>query len=308
MLTFFLSTVSNGLLFAFVAMGVFISYRIFRIPDMTTDGSFLTGGAVAAVLLLANVHPVFATLLAGLAGGVAGLATGVLHTRFRINPIVAGIIVTSGLYSVNYFLMGKPSLSTAAVESLMTIAEDISPALFGSTEVLGLQAADLTQLIAALITALGSAFLLRAFFKTHFGMAMRASGDNDRMITPLGVNVNVMLIIGLAIANGLVAISGALFVQESVFATVDMGFGQLVGGLGAVIVGKELMSRKSFGWGIIGAVIGSVIFQLVIALVLLLDPQNVWTKFVTSLFLLGVLLIPEWLRKVRTQPVTTGGN
>jgi putative tryptophan/tyrosine transport system permease protein len=291
-----------------VAMGVFISYRIFRIPDMTTDGAFLTGGAVAAVLLLEGYDPLLATAIAGLAGAVAGLITGILHTRFRINAIVAGIIVTSALYSVNYFLMGKPSLSTASAQSLMTMAQDMTPSIFGTEPIFDVPAFRITKLIAALATALGCAFLLSGFFKTHFGMALRAAGDNERMITPLGVNVNAMLIFGLAMANGLVAISGGLFVQESVFATVDMGFGQLVGGLGAVIVGKELMATKSFGWGIIGAVIGSVIFQLVIALVLLLDPQDVWTKFVTSLFLLGVLFLPEFMRNVRERSVPAKGD
>ena len=297
-----------GLILALLAFGVFISFRIFEFPDITTEGSITLGGAVAAVLIIAHVHPVLATLAAFAAGALAGTATAVLHTRFKINSLLSGILVMTALYSVNLHVMGKSNLPLLAERTLASIAESAGTRLLGATAVhIGLWEVG-TREIAALALSLGVATLAGAvlylFFRTNIGTAMQAAGDNDQMIRALGVNVDNMIVLGLAVSNGLVAVAGALLTQYQGFADVQMGIGMVVWGLASVIIGEALVGGRDLGYLIVGAVMGSVLFRLLVAVALRggLNPNDL--KLVTAAFVFVALVVPGFVRRARRRART----
>ncbi|MBV9813844.1 MAG: ABC transporter permease, partial [Acetobacteraceae bacterium] len=202
-------TLEQGLLFGFLALGVLITFRFFRFPDLTAEGSYPLGGAVAASLLVQGVHPALATVAAVVAGAMAGAATAVVHTKLRINNIVAGIIVMTALYSVNLRIMGRANVSLLSARSLF---DDWGAALH-----LGDAAAAITlTALVLLVVALG----LRAFQHTDLGLAVRATGENEQMIRALGVDTFWTKLVGLAISNGAIALSGALVAQDHGFADI----------------------------------------------------------------------------------------
>jgi putative ABC transport system permease protein len=292
-----------GLILSLLAFGVFISFRIFAFPDITADGSITLGGAVASVLLVAHVHPLLATTAAFVAGAVAGTATGVLHTRFKINGLLSGILVMTALYSVNLHVMGKSNLPLLTERTLTSMADDLGVRIVGapSLQLLGWEVS--TRDAAVLALALGAAvvtgILLYLFFRTNLGTAMQAAGDNAQMIRALGVNVDTMIVLGLALSNGLVAVSGALLAQYQGFADVQMGIGMVVWGLASIIIGEALVGVRDLGYVIVGAVMGSVLFRLIIALALRggLDPNDL--KLVTAVFVFIALVLPGVGQKLR---------
>ena len=249
-----------GLILSLLALGVFISFRVFKFPDITTEGSITMGAATAAVLLVDGVPAPVATLAGFVAGAIAGAATGVLHTKFGINGLLSGIIVMTALYSVNLRVMGQSNVPLLNVPTLATDAEHLGRALVGGDSLLlwgrsvGVRDALTLVLSLAIVVLVGGALYL--FLRTHLGTAMRATGDNDQMIRALGVNVGNMLILGLALANGLVGLSGALLAQYQGFADVQMGIGMVVWGLASVIIGEALVGTRQLGYVIIGAVMG----------------------------------------------------
>jgi putative ABC transport system permease protein len=291
-----------GLILALLAFGVFISFRIFEFPDITTEGSITLGGAVAAVLIIAHVHPALATLAAFAAGALAGTATAVLHTRFKINSLLSGILVMTALYSVNLHVMGKSNLPLLQERTLASIAESAGTSLLGTAVHIGLWEVG-TREIAALVLSLGVATLAGAvlylFFRTNIGTAMQAAGDNDQMIRALGVNVDNMIVLGLAVSNGLVAVAGALLTQYQGFADVQMGIGMVVWGLASVIIGEALVGGRDLGYLIVGAVMGSVLFRLLVAVALRggLNPNDL--KLVTAAFVFVALVVPGFVRRAR---------
>jgi putative ABC transport system permease protein len=247
------------------------------------------------------VNPLLATL-AGFAGGLAaGTVTGILQAKFKINALLSGILVMTGLYSVNLHVMGKSNVPLLSGTSLTTWAERLGQAWFGQPEVdlLGwlVSARDLVTLLGAL-AMIGTVGLgLYVFFRTELGTAMRASGDNAQMIRALGVNVERYRIMGLALANGLVALSGALLAQYQGFADAQMGIGMVVWGLASVIIGESLTGSRSLGLAIYGAVAGSVLFRLLVAIALRwgLNPNDL--KLVTALFVFAALVLPQLLQR-----------
>ena len=303
-----------GLILALVALGVFISFRIYHFPDMTAEGSITLGAAVAAAMLVTGHSPMYATLAAAVAGAGAGLITGVLHTRFKINALLSGIIVMTALYSVNLHVMGKSNVPLMNVTTFADQAAKLA-AHFGTEKVLlfGREAAvrDLTLLGLSLGLVVLVGILLYAFFRTHLGLAMRATGDNDQMVRALGSSDGVLLTGGLALSNALVAMAGALLAQYQGFADAQMGIGMLVWGLASVIIGEALVGTNRFGYLLAGAVFGSILFRLLVAVALRwgLDPNDL--KLITAVFVFAALVLPGSFAKLRRRlsaPVSGGSR
>jgi putative ABC transport system permease protein len=296
-----------GLILSLLAYGVFISFRIFAFPDITADGSITLGASVAGVLLVAHVHPLLATTAAFAAGAAAGATTGVLHTRFKINGLLSGILVMTALYSVNLHVMGKSNLPLLSERTLASMADDLGLAIVGAQglHVLGWEVStrDAAVLVMALGAAVATGLALYLFFRTNLGTAMQAAGDNAQMIRALGVNVDTMIVLGLALSNGLVAVSGALLAQYQGFADVQMGIGMVVWGLASIIIGEALVGVRDLGYVIVGAVMGSVLFRLIIALALRggLDPNDL--KLVTAAFVFIALVLPNMVKRFRRPAV-----
>jgi putative tryptophan/tyrosine transport system permease protein len=292
-----------GLILSLLALGIFISFRIFDFPDITADGSITLGAAVAAVLLVGGFHPIVATLAALLAGALAGTLTGVIHTRFGINKLLSGILVMTALYSVNLHVMGKSNVPLLSERSLASLAERTVMTMRGGQsdlDVFGWSVSlrDAAMLVLALLVVIAVALLLYAFFRTNLGTAMQAAGDNPQMIRALGVNVDNMIVLGLALANGLVAVSGALLAQYQGFADVQMGIGMVVWGLASIIIGEALVGVRQLGFIITGAIFGSVLFRLLVAIALRggLNPNDL--KLVTAAFVFAALILPGVLRRL----------
>lgn len=311
-----LGALTLGLILSFLALGIYISFRIFDFPDITAEGSYTLGAAFAAVLLTreAGFSPALAVLAAFAAGALAGMLTGILHTAFGINKLLSGILVMTGLYTVNLRIMGRSNVPLMECPTYMNYVKSAMEYLsidsgfankwtFGYGEyVWELTPRDLVELgfMALLVGVL--CILFYWFFRTNFGTAMRATGDNDQMIRALGVNTNLMIILGLGLSNGLIALSGALFAQSNGFADVGMGIGIVVAGLASVIIGEALVRSRSLGLTIIGAVMGSVLYRLLVALALRaeLDPNDL--KLITATFVFVALVLPaffsRWKRMV----------
>jgi len=302
-MTLLLSAWTIGLILSLLSLGIYISYRVFRFADITADGSVTFGAATAAALLTRGVHPVTASIAAFVAGGLAGICTGVLHTRFKINQLLSGILVMTALYSINLHVMGSSNLPLLSVTTITTYAQDLGRKITGhdSATLLGwpVSARDVGSLIVVGSIVLIIALIAWLFFNTNLGSAMRASGDNEQMIRALGVSVENMIVLGLCIANGLVAFAGALLAQYQGFADVQMGIGMIVWGLASVIIGRALIGTDSVGAALIGTIMGSVLFRLIIALALRwgLNPNDL--KLVTAIFVFGALVLPMTLQKVK---------
>lgn len=292
------STLAQGLAYVALAWGVYLSSRVLRFPDITPDGSFPLGAAVAAALILGGVHPVLATLAAFVVGMAAGYLTGVLHTRFGVTELLTGILVMTGLYSVNLRIMGRSNLSMLDKSSVVTTLHDLLPVTAGWS-------ADLTfgLLFGAMMVVLG--VVLVWYLRTDFGLAMRAVGDNPAMITAQGVDRRRMVELGLALANGLVAFSGALIAQYQGFADVGMGVGTLVGGMAAVILGETLKPKRwGLGATIIMVALGALGFRALIAVALRIGLNPVDLKLATAVFVLAALVLP----KLRSGASRTGAT
>jgi putative ABC transport system permease protein len=262
------------------------------------------GASVAATLLIHGVTPPIASLAAFGTGVLAGACTGTLHTRFKINPLLSGILVMTALYSVNLHVMGSSNLSLLGVNTLATQAERIGVKLMRGASTFDLAGWDVSVRDAMVLGAIVLAVLLTGtllywFLRTNLGIAMRATGDNVQMIRALGVNDGNMIVFGIAISNGFVALSGALLAQYQGFADVGMGIGMVVWGLASVIIGEALVGTNQLGLTIIGAVMGSVLFRLMVAVALRwgLSPNDL--KLITAMFVFVALIVPQFIRKGR---------
>jgi len=302
-MTLLIGALTLGIILALLALGVYISYRIFDIADITVDGSLTFGAAVASVLLVKHgVHPLWASGAGFAAGAVAGSVSGILQTRFRINPLLAGILVMTALYSVNLHVMGRSNIPFLGTVTLSTYCEQWGAKVFGApeTDLWGwtVSSADLTMLILMMALVGLIAGALWAFLRTDIGTAMRASGDNPQIVRALGGNVENYRIFGLAVSNGLVGLAGALWAQYQNFADVQMGIGMVVWGLASVIIGEALTGASSVGVAIVGTIIGSILFrQLVgIALSFGLNPNDL--KLVTAAFVFAALILPDMMGKL----------
>ncbi|MBU6281945.1 ABC transporter permease [bacterium] len=303
-----LGALTLGFILSLVGLGVWVSFRIFKVADITVDGSLTFGAAVTAALVVGNgTNPLAATLAGMLAGMLAGTVTGLLQTRFKIDPLLSGILVMTALYSVNLRVMGRSNVPFLGKPSLQTWCEELGRAVLGapSVDVFGwpVAAGDLAVVTLAGLAAVLVGSVLWWFFRTDLGTAMRASGDNAQMIRALGADVERYRILGLALSNGLVALGGSLLAQYQGFADAQMGIGMVVWGLASVIIGEALTGAPSLGFSIVGTIMGSVFFRELVAIALGfgLNPNDL--KLVTAAFVFAALVLPSLLGRGRAQEV-----
>ena len=304
-MTLLLGATTIGLILALLALGVYLSFRIFNFPDITADGSITLGASVTATLLVHHWSPWLATLAGFAAGVLAGAITGVLHTKFKINGLLSGILVMTALYSVNLHVMGKSNVPLLNEATLASQAESLGLRLLhtndGDLNIFGWSVGvrDAAMLVCVLGLVIFAGLVLYLFFRTNLGTAMRATGDNPQMIRALGVSVDFILILGLALSNGLIALAGSLVAQYQGFADVQMGIGMVVWGLASVIIGEALVGSHRIGLLITGAVMGSVLFRLLVAIALRwgLNPNDL--KLITAGFVFVALIAPAVLRKLK---------
>ncbi|MBQ8201761.1 MAG: ABC transporter permease [Clostridia bacterium] len=294
-MTMFLGGLQEGLFYALLAMGVYISFRILNTPDLTTEGSYTLGVAVSAVLTVAG-HPVLGLLCAFLAGAMAGSVTGILQTKVGIHPILAGILTMSGLYTVNTAVMGgKPdvTLTKTTIFNRLYEAFDINLAAFNRDRQAFTMAKEITVLIVAAVLAGAVLLLLVWFFRTHIGLCIRATGNNEAMVRSSSINAGGMKILGLAIANGCTGLAGGVMTQSGGFATISNGAGVLVVGLASVIIGEVIVGKRSVTLGFISAILGSVMYQCLIRLA---TSMNVfpayYLKLISAVIVAAALALP----------------
>ncbi|MEW6665256.1 MAG: ABC transporter substrate binding protein [Thermodesulfobacteriota bacterium] len=272
--------ITLGFLYAFMTIGIFITFRVFDFPDITVDGSFTTGAAAAAVLITAGVHPIPAVAAGFCFGAAAGTVTALIHTRLNVNGLLAGILVMTGLYSINLHVMGRSNIPLLNQTTLFTHLESLNPGM--ASEIW------LCLCLAVVMALLWAGVSL--FFRTDLGITMRITGNNPTMAGANGVNAGLMKTLGIALANGFVGVSGALVAQYQGFADIGMGIGTVVIGLASVIIGEAVLKRRSIYARILSVFIGSVIFRFMIAFALFVGMNPVDMKLLTALFVLLTLV------------------
>lgn len=271
--------VELGLGYGLVALGLYISYRILNVADLTVDGSFTLGASVSAVLAGAG-HPCLGMILALAAGAGAGAVTAFLQTKMRIQPILAGILVMTGLYSVNFRVMGnKPNISLLGSQTIFTLGARYIDERF-------------VKLILCLAIVAVSMALVTLFFKTQLGLSIRATGDNEDMVRSSSINSDMTKTIGLSMANAIVALSGAVIAQMQRFSDASMGIGMVVIGLASIIIGEVLFGRRGVGRSVVAVVCGSVVYRLIIALVLEMGLPQSDLKLISSVLVAIAISFP----------------
>ena len=255
------SAIAQGLLWSILAMGIHVTYRILDISDLTAEGSFTLGGAVFASLAVMGINPLIATFIAIIAGSLAGLVTGLLHTKLGIPILLSSILSMTGLYSINLRIMGKANISLTQSDTTLTILKDL----------LGLSRDRDAAILLGIIAVIIVVTIMVWFFNTEYGYTIVATGNNDKMIRANGVNSNITKIVGLMVANGLIALSGCLVSQYNGYADVGQGIGAIVIGLASVIIGEVIFKRCSLLLSLTGIVCGSIIYRLLVALVINTD-------------------------------------
>ena len=292
-----MGAVSQGVLWGIMVLGVFITYKLLDIADLTVDGSFATGGSVCAVLLVAGVDPLLAILAGMVAGGVAGAVTGFLHTVLEIPAILAGILTQISLWSINLRIMGK---SNTPLLTQPTVFSRIS-------EMTGLPESTLETVVGILVAVLIIA-LLYWFFGTEIGSALRATGNNEAMVRALGVNTNTTKMIALTLSNALVGLSGALICQSQGYADIGMGTGAIVIGLAAIVIGEVLGKLVSFSSRLTSAVVGSVVYFLIRAVVLQMGMNANDMKLLSAVIVALALCVPVVWEKLKLRSSYSKGD
>jgi putative ABC transport system permease protein len=289
--------IEQGLAYGIAALGVFLTYRVLQFPDMTVDGSFVTGAAIASLLILNGGDPFLALGAAFLAGAAAGTVTGFLNTRLGISSLLAGVLTMIMLYSINLRIMGRPNLSLLRASTAMQVVN-------GSWSHLGPLAILAFVALLTLAVKLGLDF----FLKTEVGFALRATGDNETLVSAHAVDPRAMKMLGLALSNGLVALSGALVAQYGGFADIGMGIGTIVTGLAAVILGGSLIRSRRVGWMTVSVLVGSLVYRMAVVIALrygyAVGFQASDLKLITSLLVLLALVVPA-VRERRLRKVSS---
>jgi len=283
MLSSLTGAVELGLLYALMSLGVYITFRILDFPDLTVDGSFTTGAAIGTVMTINGTAPWIAAICAFIGGAMAGICTGLLHTKGKINGLLSGIIMMIALYSINLRIMGKPNIS---LRNQGPMFEEMNK---------------LTIFVVLIVLVVAIKLLLDLFFKTDFGLSLRATGDNSRMIRSFGANTDITTIWGIALSNALVALSGALVSQYQKFADSSMGIGMIVIGLASVIIGEAIFGSKSIFRATLAVILGSIVYRIIISLAMRvewLDTSDM--KLITAVIVIFALIIP-FMRRVWRQ-------
>lgn len=309
MFTAIFGSLEAGVIYALMALGVYLSFRILDFPDLTVDGSFVTGAAVAAVMIVNGFSPLLATVAALFAGILAGLATGLLHTKGKINPLLSGILMMIALYSINLRIMGKSNVPLLNEETLITQINEfwsklgIDNAL--ETLFINIGLGDFVPktwgtLVVMLLLTLIVKFAIDWFLKTDLGLAIRATGDNETMIRSFSANTDFLKTLGLGLSNGLVALSGALVAQYGGFSDVGMGIGMIVIGLASVIIGEAIFGTKSIVQATVAVIGGAVLYRIIVSIALrvqFLETGDM--KLITACIVIIALVIPKLLDSER---------
>lgn len=283
---FYLTALILGLCLSSMALGVFISMKIFKIPDITTDGSYTLGAVITAVLLTAHWNALAIIPIVLIAGAIAGTFTGIIHTRLKIDALLAGILVMTGLYSINLTILGRSNVPLLDVPTIFSKLQIFTAPVYNNLTIV---------IITITIITLIVSYVLR----TDFGIAMRATGNSESMTRALGINNNKMKIIGLAIANSLTALSGYLVAQFQNFTDINMGIGIVITGLGSVLIGEALIkwwNITSIAGSLLIVLCGTILFQLVLAFTLSIGIDPNMLKLVTASFVLLIVIIPRLKR------------
>lgn len=288
MLTSMQGAVESGLLYALMALGVYITFRILDFPDLTVDGSFTTGAAIGTVMTVNGTAPWIAVICAFIGGALAGTLTGLLHTKGKVNGLLSGIIMMIALYSINLRIMGKPNLSLRGTDNFFT---NVSP------------------LIIMIVFVIIVKVVLDLFFKTDLGLSLRATGDNSRMIRSFGANTDITTIFGIALSNSLVATSGALVAQYQKYADNSMGIGMIVIGLASVIIGEAIFGSKTIFRATLAVILGSIIYRIIYALALRVEWLEASDmKLITAIIIVFALIVPTvrsgWKQKATARKRT----
>jgi putative ABC transport system permease protein len=280
MLNILIVALLQGFEYALVTLGVMLSFRIIRFPDLTIEGSFPLGGAVTASMIAAGVQPVFGVVVSLLAGFIAGILTGVLNTKFKISKLLSGLLVMTILFTINLRIMGRSNIPLLYFGTILTPIEKLIPK------------SSLPSILFFLIVILLSKWLLDKFLTTELGLALRATGDNEQMIKSLGVDTDFTNILGLGMANALIALSGSLVTQDQGFADISMGVGVMVTGLAAMIIGETLLRPKNMRWLSTAMILGTVVYYFVISAGLRLGLAPTDLKLATGLMVAVALCAP----------------
>lgn len=300
-----LGAVAQGLGFGGVALGVYLTFRVLNFPDLTIDGSFPLGAAVSSALIIAGYNAYLTLPLACLAGALAGVATGLIHTRFGINGLLASILVLTGAFTINLRIMGQSNIPLLNVKTIFTPFQPFFRELF--IEQWDREWVKVHANVMAIVIFVTLIILIKLiidwFLHTELGLAMRATGDNDQMIRALGVNTDRMKILGLAISNGLVGLSGAVLAQYQGFADVNAGAGLIIAGLAAVIIGETLFKSSTIAWASVAVILGMIVYRIAIALALIIELplpggesfklEATDVKLATALLVLIALALPK---------------
>ena len=290
------SAIGQGMLWALLGLGIFMTYRILNFPDMTTEGSFPLGGAVCVTAITTGVSPFVATLLGVGAGMLAGLVTGLLFTKGKIPLILAGILVMSGLNSVILFVMKSPNKSLLNQPKIQDVFQKMALPDYYDTIFLGISVLAVVMI------------LLLFFFNTSLGQAYIATGDNEEMARSIGIQTDRMKILGLVLSNGLIGLSGALIAQNDGYADVSKGTGVIVIGLASLIIGEVLFGELTFGERLMAIVVGSIIYQLLILLVIKLGFDTTYLKIFSAVILAICLMIPQLKKALRLHGFSDKGE
>lgn len=289
---FVISILEQGLIYGILALGIYITYKILDFPDLTVDGSFPLGGAITAALITKGVNPYLTLLIAFGAGVIAGICTGLIHVKCKVRDLLSGIIMMTALWTINLRIAGTANLPIFSKETIFKneMLSDIVPDALSKY----------TTLIIILIITLISKFLLDLYLKTKSGFLLRAAGDNDRLVTSLAKDQGNVKILGLAIANGLVALSGCVFAQEGRVFEISCGTGAMVIGLASVIIGTSIFKNVSIIQTTTAVIIGSVLYKACVAIAIRsFEPQDM--KLITAVLFLIILIISmERKKKVKT--------
>ncbi|TWS95259.1 MULTISPECIES: ABC transporter permease [unclassified Streptococcus] len=292
-----LSSISQGLLWSVMAIGVYLTFRILEIADMTAEGAYPLGAAVCATTIVNGVNPLLATFLSILAGMGAGLLSGLLHTKLKIPPLLTGIVTLTGLYSINLKILGKANVALLRQETLVTQLQGLGLTKTNAVLVIGVVA---ILLVVAILTL---------FMNTQIGLAIRSTGDNIPMSESNGIQVNTMKIYGYMISNGLIALCGALLTQNNGYADLNSGTGTIVIGLASVIIAEVILRNLSLGWRLLSVVLGAVIYRLIILAILEIPGMDAdLVKLCSAILLATVLYVPELQKKLNIRRPKINGQ